>query len=222
VKVIFRDKEYQTLARCYRDNKDVAKVSLSTFVKRVGSGDSIEEALTEKAVVSFRGSHIVEGVEYKNLPSIARAYGINEATIYRRYYNGKRGDDLVPPKKRRNYVPPEPKKPANQIEIGGVTYKSIPDACRTVGIKHHTYKNRRRKGCTPEQCLGIEPVIDGRKARAKTIEYKGELLTFNDIEKRFGLYSSTFLGRLKRGWSIEKALTTKSTHKNKLNTLPDD
>src|ERR1044072_7267977 len=102
MKVIFRNKQYQTLSQCYNDNKDIAKISLPTFMKRVREGDSIEEALAKpkgRTLVSNLGSHIVEGVEYENLPSIARAYGMKEMTVYKRYNRGKRGDDLVPPQK---------------------------------------------------------------------------------------------------------------------------
>ena len=228
MKIIFRDKEYETLTRCYEDNRDIAKISLPTFINRVRTGDSIEDALSKpkgKTLISHLGSHMVEGVEYENLPSIARAYGIKEMTVYKRYHRGCRGDDLVPPVLRKNYVPPPPpevKIPARQLEIGGVTYKNIKAACRALGVKFHTYKNRRRTGCTLEVCLNLEPYKDRRKTRARIFEYKGEQLTFKDIEQRFGIYYSTFLGRLEKGLSVEEALAKKSPRKNKLTRLEGD
>jgi hypothetical protein len=228
MKINFRDKQYQTLGACYQDNKDLAKVSLPTFVTRVREGFSIEEAFSTKKdmrLITHLGSHLVEGVEYKNLPSIARAYGMKPMAVYKRYNRGKRGDDLVPPKKRRNYVPPpppEPKKPPYEVEIGGVTYKSISEACRLLGVKWHTYINRRRRDATLEECLNIEPYIHRRKKNIQTVEYKGELLTFKDIQNRFGLYQTTFIRRLEKGFSIEEALEKKSRSKNKLTWTEED
>jgi len=225
MKLIFRDKEYQTFSQCYNDNRDIARISLPTFVSRVKNGESIEEALSKpkgKTLVSLLGSHTVEGVEYENLPSIARAYGMKEMTVYKRYNRGMRGDDLVPLKKRRNYIPPPPKISAFQVEIGGVTYKSRAEACRMLGVKIHTYRNRIKRGATLEECFNIEPYKDGRKTRRRTYEYKGEQLTFKDIENRFGLYPGTFLKRLEKGLSVEEALATKSQKKNKLTRTEGD
>jgi len=228
MKIIFRNKEYQTLGQCYNDNKDIAKISLPTFVKRVREGESILDALSKpkgRTLITILGSHTVEGVEYENLPSIARAYGMKEMTVYKRYNRGMRGDDLVPPKLRKDYVPPpprEPKKSKRLVEIGGVTYKSRAEACRKLGVERHTYNNRRARGATLEECFNIEPYKDGRKTRRRTYEYKGELLTFKDIENRFGLYQNTFVRRLEKGLSVEEALTKKSRCINKLTRTEGD
>lgn len=220
-KIIFKGKEYQSIRACYNDNKDMAVVSPETFRSRVLKGVAIERALiSPKHTIpqTILGAHLVEGVEYPNLPSVARAYGIKEMTVYKRHYKGYRGDDLVPPKKRKNYVPPpppEPKPSVRQVEIAGVTYKSLSEAFRILGIKRHTYYNRYVRGYPFEQCLGIEPFADGRKIRARTFEYKGEKLTFRDIWEKYGLYQSTFLKRLEKGLSMEEALTRESRIKNK-------
>ena len=49
-----------------------------------------------RKIISRLGSHIVEGVEYPNLPSIAKEYGMTLNSIYKRYSRGCRGDELVP------------------------------------------------------------------------------------------------------------------------------
>jgi len=219
VNIIFNGKEYQSIRVCYNDNKDIAKVSPETFRSRVLRGVAIEKALTSPKhgiPQTILGAHLVEGIEYPNLPAVARAYGVKEMTIYRRHYRGLRGDNLVPLKKRKNYVPPAPKQPVYKVEFGGVRYKNLTEAFKILGIKKHTYYNRFIRGYPIEQCLGLEPFADGRKARAKTFEYKGEKLTFRDIREKFGLYQSTFIRRLEKGLSLEEALTRKSRLKNKL------
>lgn len=222
-KIIFNGKEYQSIRECYNDNKDMAVVSPETFRSRVLNGIAIERALTSpKHTIpqTILGSHMVEGVEYPNLPSIARAYGIKEMTVYRRHYKGHRGDNLVPLKKRKSYVPPEPKPSPRQVEFNGVTYKNLTEALRILGVEKHTFYNRIVRKYPIEQCLGIEPFADRRKTRARTFEYKGEKLTFKDIWERFGLYQSTFLNRLERGLSMEEALTKKNRNKKKSKKKP--
>ena len=44
-KLVFRGKEYQSFSECYKDNLDIARISIPTFVKRVREGIPIEDAL---------------------------------------------------------------------------------------------------------------------------------------------------------------------------------
>lgn len=52
----------------------------------------------------------------------------------------------------------------------------------------------------------------------KTIEYKGECLSLRQWSSRTGISASTLSDRLRRGWSVEKALTTPP---KKLTRVPD-
>jgi hypothetical protein len=221
MKLIFRGKEYQTFSECFRDNRDIAKISLPTFVKRVREGKSIREALTApkgRTLVSHRGSHIVEGVEYENLPSIARAYGLKEMRIYRRYHRGLRGNDLLPPKLRKDYVPP-PKSVSKSkwtIEIGGIVYKSFRDACRALGVDIRTFTNRRARGYSVEQSLGLEPIVKQPRRRGKIYEIDGERFTLTEIGRKYKLNLTTFLRRVDRGFSAKEAATTESGQKKRV------
>ena len=49
----------------------------------------------------------VEGVVYPTIKALAEAYNLNYRGTYKRWKRGKRGDNLVPEKKRKNYVPPK-------------------------------------------------------------------------------------------------------------------
>ena len=57
-----------------------------------------------RKIISRLGSHIVEGVEYPNLPSIAKEYGMTSNAVYKRWSRGYKGDELVPKKKHKNYI----------------------------------------------------------------------------------------------------------------------
>jgi hypothetical protein len=216
IKLVFRGKEYHSFSECYNDNKDIARVSIPTFVKRVREGKTIEEALTApkgRTLVTRLGSHIVDGVEYENLPSIARAYGLKESLVYRRYHRGLRGTELIPPKLRKDYVPPQPKpKPPSrwQITVGGKTYRSIREACRSLGIEIHTFRNRRNRGCTVEQSLGLEPIPKRPRKGSKLYEINGEELCLNDISKKYNIDPSTFKRRVDKGMSYQEAATKPS------------
>ncbi len=220
LKLIFRGKEYKNFTECFRDNRDIARISFPTFINRVREGKSIEEALSSpkgRTLISHLGSHIVDGVEYENLPSIARAYGLKESLIYRRYYRGLRGTELLPPKLRKNYAPPPPKpKPPSkwQIEVKGVVYRSIKDACRKLGIQAHTYRNRLNRGCTVEQSFGLEPIPKKPRISSTLYEIDGEKLCLDDISKKYNINPTTFKRRVEKGMAIKEAATAPS-HKGK-------
>jgi hypothetical protein len=113
MKITFRDKQYKSLLACYEENKAITKVAYRTVAERLKQGESVEAAFTKPYYLrsrAVRGSHTVEGVEYINLLSIARAYGISRWIVYRRHYDGFRGDELIPLKKRKSYIPPAPEK----------------------------------------------------------------------------------------------------------------
>jgi hypothetical protein len=221
INLSFRGKQYNSFSECYNDNKDIARVSIPTFVKRIREGMPIEEALKTpkgRTLVTRLGSHLVDGVEYENLPSIARAYGLKESLVYRRYHRGLRGTDLIPPKLRKDYVPPppKPKKPSKwQIEIKGVTYKSLRDACRALGVKVHTFRNRRNEGYSVEQALGLEPIVKPPRKGLRLYEIDGEKLYLNEISRRFKINPTTFQRRVDRGMSPKEAATAPLRRKRK-------
>ena len=213
MKLIFRGKEYQSFSECYKDNLDIARISIPTFVKRVREGLPIEDALKNpkgRTLVTRLGSHIVDGVEYENLPSIARAYGLKESLVYRRYHRGLRGTDLIPPKLRKNYEPPPPKPKKEspwKIEVKGKVYRSLREACRKLGIDVGTYTNRRAKGYSVEQSLGLEPIVRPPRKSGKIYEIDGEKYTLTEIGKEFNINLMTFLRRLDKGMSAKEAAT---------------
>lgn len=211
VKLVYRGKEYQSFAQCFNDNREIARVSIPTFVKRVREGMPIEEALKApkgRTLVTRLGSHVVDGVEYENLPSIARAYGIKESLVYRRYHRGLRGTELIPPKLRKDYTPPPPKekKPSRwQLEVNGVTYRSVREACRKLGVLIHTFRNRRNRGCTIEQSLGLEPIIKKPRKGSVLYEIDGEKLSLSDIGRKYGIDPTTFKRRVEKGMTAKEA-----------------
>lgn len=82
------------------------------------------------------------------LMEVTEKYGFRFPTIYGRYQNGLRGEELIAPKKD----------PAKIVEINGITATSS-EWCRRYGIKKMAFLARLRKGKTGAQLLeGYSPI----------------------------------------------------------------
>jgi hypothetical protein len=221
----FREKEYSTLSKLYEDFKDDSPVGYQTVRSRLKDGLSVEEALfnpkKRTGWTPAGGTHAVEGVIYETIPDIAREYNLKKNTVYQRYNRGKRGDDLVPPKKRKNYV--EPKKEIKyKLYVEGKGFKSEAEACRHYGVKFVTYRKRKYKGYSPEECLGLKKIFDRRtlrkgkkinKASPKLVklEVEGEIYTsYAALARAYDLSPHVVNQRIKKyGYSPEEAVIMK-------------
>lgn len=157
---------------------------------------------------STLGSHMVEDVEYPNLPSIAKEYGMSLNSVYKRYSRGYRGDDLVPKKRRKNYVPPK-KEVKYKFYIKGKGYKSYQDACRKNNINYITFRKRRAWGWSLERAL-TTPILWYRggsgisTSRAITVENK-EFESVAEASRHYGLTPENVVKALQDGSTINQA-----------------
>jgi len=156
---------YSSLSKCFEDNKIAAVVSLGTIRLRCKAGMKPEEAFETPPGSrggKRHGPHTVEGVAYPDLVTLAAEYGLPANTVYKRHSRGKRGDDLIPPKRRKRYVPP-PESIKFKFFAGGEGYKSQAEACRVHGVKEITYRKRLQAGRSVEEALGIVEMPDRRR-----------------------------------------------------------
>jgi hypothetical protein len=66
------------------------------------------------------------------------------------------------------------------------------------------------KGYTPENCRWATYKEQNRNKTDNTVvEYKGETLTLAEIVEKYNLKKNTFFGRLRLGWSLERAIEDK-------------
>ena len=65
------------------------------------------------------------------------------------------------------------------------------------------------KGYSPDNCrwATYEEQAHNQKTN-RNLEYNGETMTMAEWARKLGISSSSLYGRLKRGWSIDKALST--------------
>lgn len=80
------------------------------------------------------------------------------------------------------------------------------------GMAYVTILSRLKRGWTPERAM-TEPLSDrgqdnGPRADAELFTHNGETLTLRDWSKRLGIGKGTLWTRIKKGWPIEKALST--------------
>jgi hypothetical protein len=165
----------------------------------------------------------VENVFYPKLKAVAAAYGLGERRIYKRYQRGKRNDDLIPAKYRRDYIPPIPKpkklsRVSREFTAGGVKYKNAADACRQLKIDYNTYKSRISRKWTKEEALQIVPRIDKRtikhsskkrnrlNSRKPLIAFGKKYKSYTELEKQFGIKSYVLRQRVNNGKSLEEAI----------------
>lgn len=65
------------------------------------------------------------------------------------------------------------------------------------------------KGYSPENCRWVDRKTQANnRSSNKWYTYKGETLTAAQWGERYGIRKSVLYGRLRRGWSIERALET--------------
>lgn len=167
-------------------------------------------------------NYVIEGVKYSTLEAIAEAYRENGVTKYglqKAHQRGKIGDDLIPPQKRKNYIPPESTE-GNFFMVSGHKFKSQKDACRKQNIKYGTFRKRKNRGWSDEEALGFD--AKGRGINYKTTsndkstnsKRRGKKTIVNGKEFQSIIEATSFHGknidtvrtRLHNGASIEQAL----------------
>lgn len=70
-------------------------------------------------------------------------------------------------------------------------------------------RKENNKGYFPENCRWIPLSEQSRNQKTnRKLTYNGKTMTMAEWSREIGINSSSLFGRLKRGWSIEKALST--------------
>ena len=172
-KVHYKGKSYDSVVEFYDRNKDKIEVSYHNLLKNFKNGLSVEDAIKKQprkkieVKQSIHGPFKIEGKEYLNLRLIAKEYDINENTLYQRFHRGKRGDELIPLKKRKNYIKPT-KKINYRYEVEGKGFKSYDELSKHYGVKVVTIRTRLKRGMSLEEALGIVKTPDLRYKKNKT------------------------------------------------------
>ena len=227
MKYLFRGKSYSSLSKLYREFEEIIPVSYVTVLSRLKEGLGLEEALFNPKESTGRkiSPYEVEGVIYATLLDVARAYNLNHNTIYKRYARGKRGDDLVPPKKRKNYIEPLKKQIKYKLTVQGKSFVSEIEACRYYDVRYITYRKRKQKGYSAEECLGLKEIFDKRTVKKKgrklgklqpiKLEVGGKIYTsYASLARAYDLPYYVIHNRIKQyGYTPQEAVSIKGKAK---------
>ena len=222
--IYFKGRYYKSIRSCFEENKDDIEVSYQVLIKNLASGLSIDKAVKKqprkkyKEKLSKYGKILVEGKEYDNLRLLAEEYGINVNTMYQHYYRGKRGDDLIPLKKRKNYVEPIPNK-KYKYYLDNKGFNSYTEISKHYNVKFPTIRKRLERGLSLEQAVGIleTPDLRIKKDKPKKVVRKAnevELIvdgvkykSITHLAKSFSMADITVRKRiLEQGLSPEEAV----------------
>ena len=175
----------------------------------------------------WKGPYIVEGISYPSLPKIAKEYGITDRAIFKRYSRGKRGDELVPKTKLKNYVKPKKKYKHYFLGIG---YNSIIEVLNKNNIDRGTYDKRINSGWTQLQALGLEKRKKTNIKRKYTHKISNEVKkdlkdlgyeSLTAIAKSHNIKKETIFNRIYQGMDLKTALN-KNVRVNKKNIIYKD
>jgi len=144
VKIIAEGVEYKSISECAKSYG----LKPSTLSWRLKNGMRMDDAVSTKLGHKKNSIQIKAfGVEYPNIYSCAKAFGIHHSTLRKRLSNGWAVEDAVsdPPDRHRNRK--------KQIEVFGITYPSIKDCAKAFGITPSTLRYRIKNGAPIDKAV---------------------------------------------------------------------
>lgn len=108
----------------------------------------------------------------------------------------------------------------------GNEFNTVHQMCKYWGVSYGTYRNRRNHGMSLKDAITMDDtgrkltvsnktIRKSRRYKTRQGKYKDHLdilyNNFNDMCRNYGISPSTVRGRLKRGLTLEQALTSKKT-----------
>jgi hypothetical protein len=208
------------LGNSYNSIKDMCRhygIPYGVYYNRLNQGMTIEQALT-KPKEHIRGGHKRQiadhlGNQYDRLKDLADAYDISYGLLQSRLYHGwdiERA--LTTPvressKARDSFRDNE----SGSVKVKdhlGYEYKSITELADAYGLNECTLLYRLNHGWELERALN-QPVITYKWDEKYVVAGHGnEPKSMRELAEESGLKYKTLIGRLKRGWDLERALSS--------------
>lgn len=163
----------------------------------------------------------INGKKFKTIKSAAQFYGVTESCFRNRLDRGctleqAAGLTDLPEEfgVQETFVP---------ITIGGNYFRCKADAARHFGIKVGTLHARMRRGCTPEQAVGVEPIPEKRFLHPNMSEvtifgktFDSRKQAFEHYSKKIGVKARTLKARYDAGWSWEDILSPEISNRQRV------
>ncbi|WP_139167173.1 GIY-YIG nuclease family protein [Chromobacterium sphagni] len=170
----------------------------ATGLQEIKDGDllSQSEAYKNRRKIEKK-TYVVDGVIYKSVVELARAYELPARLVYNRM--------------RDNGWPPEQavrEEIAESVEINGKKYRSAMNAWEEIGKTNFTtYQSRKSQGLPLEVCLGLDPLPKLERYELNGVSYS----SLNEIAAAFDLSVSQLTYRL-NSMSLEQAVVYKPSN----------
>jgi hypothetical protein len=99
-----------------------------------------------------------------------------------------------------------------KVKYKGIVYRSVQQACVSLGITRQSVTRYTQKGLSVEQA--IEQILKSKKRNSCTDYLGNKFKSMVDMAEFHHIPYSALFNRLNRKWSLEKALTTHSRKYN--------
>lgn len=160
----------------------------------------------------FTATHSVtgpDGVTYKSISEAARAFDKSPTLVYSRLIHGWNIEEALAtePYAREKYESPDGKK-----------FKRKEDMYRSLGLTRAAYSSRIRHGWNKTEALSVSNLHGKRihncyHKKGKAVTFKGQTYrSITEMCKKYGISIGAYYTRIRRGWSIEDALTIPVRH----------
>lgn len=228
---VVKGREFSSINAAYEAFKDRIGISLPGLLYRIENGMELEQALFQPKKPGHKDgewSHyspeVVEGIEYANLTEIANTYGVSPNALFKRYREGKRGDQLVAKeiakrggdgkRKQKRKVANSVDKHAGKLQDDckkrekkflGEEFSTWAELYRShesdARVSYATFYKRVMKGWDIKDAL----IAPSRKPRK--IKFRGRLYeSKSQIAEAHGIGTSTLYQRLWRKMTLEEAI----------------
>ena len=186
-------KEYASI----QEMCDSYNINYHTYRNRIIRGISQEEALNG----NFKNHAIKEitdfqGITHKSVKTMCEYYGVKYNTYRQNLLRGKTEKEALTGGRKNNPY----------YDHKGNKYDTKAEMCKQYGLNATTYMNRIKKGWSVEKALTTKP---NESKEYYVTDHLGNVFnTQKEMCDAWNILINTYRSRIKKGWSIEKALTT--------------
>ncbi len=200
--------EYQGKEYTVAELAEISGIPENTVRDRLKRGGTVEQSMSrnilKKGVLTAqrevsrvgKGSPhlemVVGGVTYKSYKSLADAYGMKDYVVRQRIVDY----DYTP----EEAVTREGK--FQSFEVDGEKFEKLQDAAEHYGLQVTTLRDRRMKGWTPRQIVGIDT-----HPNISVYEWEGkEYYSIKELSEAVGIRGSLLSSRISKGLSVQEAI----------------
>lgn len=197
------------LGNTYRSIEEMCNhygISDSTYSGRINNGYSVEEALTMKTD-DIKNRHVKDhlGNEFPSIRAMCKHWNVETSRYFGRRKIGWPLEKILTTEDKIVY--PENTIPAE--DHLGNKFPSENEMCKFWGIPRTTYRLHIKQGWSVEKALTTKK-RDIKIVKQPCVDHEGnEFSSINDMCKHWNITRQLYSSRIKLGWSVEKALTTK-------------